>query len=200
MNSIEFTHEAAEKRCPSCWEPYLLAGGYFFCEREHGTRKPMLERSKLPVATRTAMAGRFTIAGKEGFWKMPSHMHKEFLHYGPPEGSVVASIVRFGAFTPVAVVFVRGKSPERKSKKKPGRAFAEALEAARKGPAGPAIIAKRISGCVIGCSRKFKSRGLCEVCYREAMRAIRKYETTWGELEDYGLAVKGREKPMGRQA
>lgn len=61
----------------------------------------------LPVATRTAWAGRFTIEGETGFWRMPSHMNKELLHDGPERGSVVARLCRYHSKIPTAVAFVR---------------------------------------------------------------------------------------------
>lgn len=198
MNSTQFTHKAAEKKCPSCGEPYRLAGGYLFCEREHGTRLLVWVQGTLPVAARTAYPGRFAVAGMDGAWRLAAHRGKELDHAGPPSGGVIASIKRYGCTTPTAVVLVRGKSPSSDRLEKryrrivnPGGVFAEALKEARKAGLGPAIITERTPSCVLGCDRRFKSRGLCEVCYREAIRAIRKRETTWGELEDYGLAVKG---------
>jgi len=117
MKSTQFTHKAAEKKCPSCGEQLLHAGGYLFCEREHGTRTPEWRTFGMPEATRTARAGRFQIAGEEGFWKVSPHMDSELQHDGLPPGSVVASIVRYYSKIPTAVVFVCGKKPPRATQK-----------------------------------------------------------------------------------
>jgi hypothetical protein len=118
MKSDNFTYKKAEKKCPSCGELMLSAigtvSGYLFCEREHGTRSPKWHTCDLiilPMATRTARAGRFTIEGEEGFWKIPSHIDMELTHDGPEEGAVIAAIWRYRSKIPTAVVFVRGKSP-----------------------------------------------------------------------------------------
>jgi hypothetical protein len=109
--ATQFSHAAAEKKCPSCGETLLSAGGYLFCEREHGTRKPKWRTFGTPVATRTAKAGRFTIEGELGFWRLAPHRDKELTHEGPEEGSVVASILRYKSPVATAVVFVRGRKP-----------------------------------------------------------------------------------------
>lgn len=115
MKSTGFTYRALEKKCPSCGELLLSDAGYLFCEREFGTRKPLLERLGLPVATRTARSNRFTIAGEDDFWRVPSHTDKELSHDGPEGGSVVASIVRYNSLIPTAVAFMRRKIRAKRS-------------------------------------------------------------------------------------
>lgn len=105
----QFTYKAAQKKCPSCGDLLWQVDGYLFCEREHGIFRPKWLGTVLPVATRTTRAGRFTIAGKTGFWKIPSHMYEELIHDGPEEGAVVASIVRYHSKIPTAVAFLRKK-------------------------------------------------------------------------------------------
>lgn len=111
MKSTGFTYRALEKKCPSCGDPLLRTGEYLFCEREHGSGVPewCWDTTALPVATRTAKANRFTIAGETGFWRIPSHADKELSHDGPEGGSVVASIHRYNSKIPTAVTFVRRK-------------------------------------------------------------------------------------------
>ena len=112
MISRNFTYGNLKKRCPGCGCELLMAGGYLFCEREHGRGWPD-EVAAFPVATRTAKAGRLTIDGLDGFWRVASHKDCELQHDGPPEGSVVAAIKRYGADIPTAVVFVRKGVPRK---------------------------------------------------------------------------------------
>lgn len=111
-NSTGFTYAAHEKHCPCCGDLLHLTRDHNFCGREHGGCMPVV--SDLPVATRTAKNARFTIAGTEGFWRIPSHVHKDMPHDGPPEGAIVASLVRYKSSIPTAVAFIRAK-PRRKS-------------------------------------------------------------------------------------
>ena len=52
--------------------------------------------------------------------------------------------------------------------------------------------------CMIpDCERKVLRRGLCAGCYSSASRRVRKGETSWDELIEWGLA--GRMlQPLGR--
>jgi len=46
--------------------------------------------------------------------------------------------------------------------------------------------------CIVeGCGRKAQGRGLCCSCYNTANRNVKAGETTWQELEQYGLALPG---------
>lgn len=120
MKSTHFTYDAAEKKCPGCGERLRLSMGYLFCRREHGTFFPFPSRltlrltlnrrtRELPVATRTAKTGRFTIAGEEGYWRIPSHAHKQLLHDGPEKGSVIALLLRYHSKIPTVVTFMPRK-------------------------------------------------------------------------------------------
>ena len=113
--STTFTYEAAEKKCPSCGEAllplYRRGTDSTFCVREHGTTIPPWTwgAHELPVATKTAKTGRFTIEGETGFWRIPTHAHKELLHDGPEEGSVVALLCRYHSKVPTVVAFMPRK-------------------------------------------------------------------------------------------
>ena len=116
MNSTEFTYKTLEKKCPGCGDKLLFGNSYLFCEREHGTLWPKWRQDGIPVATRTARSSQFTIEGEDGFWRIPSHAHADLKHSGPPDGSVIASILRYRSRVPTAVVFVRRKPRSKKSK------------------------------------------------------------------------------------
>ena len=195
MNSVGFTHHAAEKKCPSCGEPVNRFGNYLFCEREHGTQTPKFHTFDLPAATRTARVGRFTIAGEEGFWMIPSHMDNELQHAGPPEGAIVASITRYHSKIPTAVVFVRGKKPRKRSIEaetatKPGRPIGAFIKGLASCHDGSGLIRTQIPKglCLTSdCGRKTEARGVCKSCHTSASILVADRKTTWGELEDYGL-------------
>ncbi len=203
MDTTQFTYKAAEKKCPSCDEPVISVGGYFFCEREQGTRTPSWANTVLPVATKTARTGRFFIAGKSGFWKIPSHADNDLQHDGPGEGTIIASLLRYHAKTPTAVVFVQHAGPRSRKGPKayvkksgcPYRAFIDALtecrmeDAVSSEPLKVRDIPEERATCLIpGCSRTNISRGLCRSCHNSAHTLIANRGATWGELEDYGLA------------
>ena len=118
-----FTYAGLKNKCPSCGDQLLMGEGISFCEREHGSGSSewYREPTAFPVATRTARAGRFTIEGEEGFWRIPSHMHKELPHDDPGEGAVVAAIKRYGSAIPTAVIFVRPKARKRRKEVKPAK-------------------------------------------------------------------------------
>jgi hypothetical protein len=198
--ATQFTYRAARRKCPSCGDPLRLGSGYTFCERELGTSRPGWYVSWMPKATRTASPGRFTIAGMDGFWNVLSHMHAELGHNvnDCPGGCVVASLKRYNAILPTAVVFVRQKKrPARKKKRKvasagrPIGAYIKALEKKRTEP-HIACDCARPRGPICftpGCGRKHFARGLCSACHKSARILIANGGATWGELEDYGLSA-----------
>ncbi len=55
--------------------------------------------------------------------------------------------------------------------------------------------------CLIDeCDGVAKIRGLCPICYQAAASAIKKYNTTWEELESAGLANEPQHKSSGNGA
>ena len=100
------------KTCPGCSDPLIEDDGFFFCEREHGTKSPPWIASELPEAIRSSRPGRFVIPGEGEFWVLTQHGDWDIgsRSIDRPGDTIVATVKRQNYTNLTAVILRRSKS------------------------------------------------------------------------------------------